>query len=104
MKRILLFSFALALWMGAHAQFSLGVSVGYDWNKLSIGDTYKPFYQDEGMPGLTVGIPLRYDFQDWFAIQSELTYIQKNHKSKRTFEHEGIYNNSFNSYLQVPLM
>lgn len=103
-KQILLTLLLLPLSGMLYSQFSAGVSVGYDRNNLTTGSSYRSFVRHEAKSGFAIGLPVRYDFRDWFGIQSELTYMQKNNKTVRDHSYDGFTNESTNSYLQIPLM
>lgn len=59
------------------AQWKVGVQAGYTSNSLSAnsGYAYDRTYGSRG--GFTVGVPVRYEFVDWFALQAEVSYTQK---------------------------
>lgn len=101
---MLLFMLLLPLSGMLYSQVSVGVSVGYDRNNLSTGSSYRSFVRNKAMSGFSVGLPVRYDVNDWFGVQSELTYIQKNNKTERNYAYSAISEEMTNSYLQVPLM
>ena len=77
MKKRKLISLRLALiitlqciMLSAKAQWSVGLQAGYTHNSLttSSGYFYDRVYHAQG--GVTVGVPVRYTFTDWFALGS----------------------------------
>lgn len=103
-KSILLFILLLPISGMLYSQLSVGASIGYDRNSLSTGTSYRSFVKNKAMSGFAIGLPVRYDVNDWFGVQSELTYIQKNSKTERNHSYSGISEEMTNSYFQVPLM
>ena len=85
------------------AQWKVGVMAGYTRNELSTssGYFYDRDYQTYG--GFTIGVPVRYEFKDWFALQADLSYVQKNYRMTRGDIYENIYNNTFNGFIELPV-
>ncbi|MEV4882198.1 PorT family protein [Chitinophaga ginsengisegetis] len=105
MKRKLCLFVALFLCAyGAHAQFEVGISGGYNRNYLHTSTGYRAFTKYDDLGGFVVGIPIQYHFNDWFAIEADPSYIQKNYEQSRDHFFEGIYQKNTNSYIQLPLM
>lgn len=102
--RIALLCLALAAAVPAAAQWRVGVTAGYTYNKLSMdtGYAYDMRYEERG--GFTVGIPVQYDFFDWLGVRAEVSFVQKGHKMHRTDQYAGLWTDTRNNYLQVPVM
>ncbi len=98
------FCLALAAATPATAQWRVGVTAGYSHNRLDIdtGYAYDMRYEERG--GFTVGLPVQYDFFDWLGVRAELTFVQKGHKMHHTEYYNGIYTDTRNNYLQLPVM
>lgn len=86
------------------AQWSAGLSLGYANNTLNTDTGYAYDRRYESMGGLSIGIPVQYQFTDWFGLRAEAVYIQKGYKMHRTGILNAIYTNTRNHYLQVPLL
>ena len=109
MKQKQLFSaiLLLCIWMispKVQAQLEVGISGGYVRNNLNTSTLYRSFTKYEGQNSFTVGVPVRYNFQDWLAVQAEVSYIRKDYKMSRSYYYEGIYQKTENSYIKLPLM
>lgn len=115
MKRsFLLFFMAIFLSLSALAQTEkhklyIGVAPGIAFNKLHSSTGYREHTKYENGSGMSVSIPLRYEFLNWLAVQADPGYIAKNYKMIHNVSLEGsylnIYNNTFvNRYLQLPVM
>ncbi|HVX50206.1 MAG TPA: porin family protein [Chitinophagaceae bacterium] len=101
---IVMLVLAAAAVQHASAQFSVGVSAGYANNYLVtnasnlISTEYKP------LPGFSVSVPVVYSIADWFSVKAEPGFMQKNYRMQRTGFYEGVYQESRNGYIQLPLM
>jgi len=85
----------------------LGVSGGYSHNTLITSVGSRPFTAYKSKGGFTVGMPIRYRFNEWFALQAEPSVIQKNYTWTRTDFHAYSpkpHRHTTNTYLQLPLM
>lgn len=85
------------------AQWKVGVQAGLTSNHLTAhsGYAYDRVYELE--PGVTIGVPVRYEFVDWFALQAEISYMQKNYSFSRANSYE-LYNGEVrNDYMELPL-
>ena len=106
MKRNFLFLFSLlcVLTSSVFAQLSIGVQGGYTKNYLytRVGPFINTKY--EPVDGISLGLSLQYAVTDWFALQSEVQFVQKNYRLTRTGFQEGIYNTTTNQYGQLPIM
>ena len=104
MKRFLMSIFVLTLCIGAKAQWSVGVMAGYDYNAYSMAKGYAYDYRYGGMGGLEVTMPVQYDFLDWLGVRMDVSYVQKGHTMHRTGVYEGMWTDTRDHYLHVPLM
>lgn len=98
------FFLALASAMPATAQWRVGLTAGYSRNTLNMDTGYAYDMRYEARDGFTVGIPVQYDFRDWFGLRADLTFVQKGQKMHRTDLYNGVYTNTRNNYLQLPVM
>ena len=89
--------------MTASAQWRVGIQTGYthNWLYTENGYFYTRTYQPRG--GFSIGAPVQYEFEDWFALQAEVSYIQKNYRMQRTGFFSPLYEDMTNHYLSVPV-
>jgi hypothetical protein len=85
------------------AQFSAGIEGGYNKNYLVTNNSNRAFTNYFPLNGFNVGIPVQYQFTEWFAIATDPSFIQKNYRQERSSFFQGVYQNNYNSYLQLPL-
>ena len=89
------------------AQLYVGIEAGANRNHLVSNTEDKPFFDYEPSNGFAVGVPIRYAFPSlsWFGgIQATPSYVQKNYRMQRSGYYEPIYQQTDNSYLELPLM
>ncbi len=102
LKLIMLLS-ALSFVYTASAQWKIGLQGGAAFNTLETSSSYGYDRHYAGRTSFTVGIPVRYEFTDWFALQAEVSYLQKNYGMHRTdFMSENYYDYT-NDFLDIPL-
>lgn len=101
-KRILLI-LGLLCSISSQAQWRLGLQAGYSRNSLSTetGYFYDRRYIARG--GISVSIPVQYVFNNWFALQAEIAYVQKNYGYRRSGFYKPLHENMTNHYLSLPL-
>jgi len=88
----------------SRAQFSIGLEGGYNKNHIVTNIGFRAFTKYEPLDGFNIGIPVKYDLNNWFAIQADPQYIQKSYKIVRSSYFEGINHTNKNSYIQLPVM
>ncbi|MDR0708737.1 MAG: PorT family protein [Spirochaetaceae bacterium] len=88
----------------APPHWHIGLSGGYANNSLYTSTGGRPLTEYESGHGLELGIPVRYQFSPWFAVQAELRYIQKNYTWRRTGQYDKVYSTVTNSFIDIPLM
>src|SRR5450755_4755326 len=103
-RRYLPFALLWLLSLSATAQLYIGAEAGANKNYLITGNASESFTNYQNMRGLSGGIPVLYQVTDWFAIQADPSYIQKNYKIVRTGFFTGVYQENRNAYIQLPLM
>jgi len=109
LKRIIAYAnIVLVLIAGSYvktfAQFSVGVQAGYNQNYLLTNASSLVSTEYRPLPGFTVNVPLMYSITDWFAIKATPGFMQKNYQMQRTGFYQGVYQNSTNGYVQLPVM
>ena len=85
------------------AQWKIGIEGGVVRNTLLISKCYDYDRHYTGATSGTVGIPVRYDFRNWFGLQAEVSYLAKNYSMYRSGIYEGNYYSYTNSYLNFPI-
>lgn len=89
----------------AAAQWNIGLQAGYTHNTLEIATGYAYDFNYQSAGGFTVSVPVQYEFEDWFALQAELGFTQKNYELSRTVSTAAnIHSRTTNSYLQLPVL
>lgn len=85
------------------AQWRVGFQAGYTHNSLTTESGY--FYDRRyvALGGFTAGVPVQYVFNDWLAVQAEVSYVQKNYGMRRSGFFEPLHEDMTNHYLSVPL-
>jgi hypothetical protein len=89
------------------AQLYIGIEAGANRNHLVSNTEDKPFFDYEPSYGYSIGVPIRYSFPalSWFGgIQATPSFVQKNYRMQRSGYYEPIYQQTTNSYLELPLM
>ncbi len=87
----------------ASAQWKIGVQGGYVENTMMVSKAYDYDRHYKSAGGFTLGIPVRYEFNDWFGVQAETSFITKNYSMNRSDVYEKNHYNYTNSFLEVPV-
>lgn len=88
---------------GTSAQWKAGVEAGYTYNSLATTSGYAYDRNYDAIGGFMVGIPVQYGFVDWFALQADLSYTQKNYGLHRSGQYEAVRSDTKNGFMQLPL-
>lgn len=88
----------------ASAQWSIGVDGGVSFNTLQTGRSYDYDRNYDSKTGFNVGIPVRYDFNDWFGLQTEVSVMQKNYSMHRSSIYRFNEYNYTNTFMNIPVM
>jgi len=89
------------------AQWYVGIEGGANKNYLISNTSDKPFFEYQPSNGFSAGVPVRYEFPGlhWFGgIQAVPTYVQKNYRIQRTGYYSPMYQQTTNSYVELPIM
>ena len=89
------------------AQWHVGIEGGANRNYLVTNTADKPFFDYQPSYGYSIGVPVRYAFPklSWFGgIQATPTYVQKNYRLQRTGFYSPMYQQTDNSYFELPVM
>lgn len=105
---ILLTVVALLCVVQSRAQLFVGLEAGGNRNYLISNTSDKPFFDFQPSYGYSVGASVRYEFSSissWFGgIQAVPTYMMKNYRIQRTGAYSPMYQQTNNTYLQLPVM
>jgi hypothetical protein len=82
----------------------IGFIGGYANNNLYTSTGGRTLTEYEKGHGVEFGIPVRYQVNPWFAVQTELQYIQKNYTWRRTGQYDRVYSTITNSFIDIPLL
>lgn len=94
----------LALFVyNASAQWKVGVQTGYTHNSLSTESGYAYDRHYDALGGFTVGVPVQYEFANWFALQADLSYTQKNYALYRSGTYADVRSETRNGFMQLPV-
>jgi len=86
------------------AQFFIGLEAGANKNSLITNNSNQAFTTYNSKNGISIGLPILYEVNDWFALRAAPSYMQKNYTINRTGFFQGIYQDNINGYVQLPLM
>ena len=88
----------------AFGQLSAGVEGGYTKNYLVTNNANRAFTNYQPRGGFDVGIVFQYKISDWFAVAADPSFVQKNYSQQRSAFFAGVYQDNYNSYIQLPVM
>lgn len=89
--------------LAAMAQWKAGIEGGVVRNTLLVSKCYDYDRHYSGATNGIIGVPVRYDFRDWFGLQAEVSYLAKNYSMYRSDIYEGNYYDYTNSYINIPI-
>jgi hypothetical protein len=101
---IFLFIAAFLVITSAKAQWAAGIEAGYNKNSLITNNANRAFTYYQPLNGFSVGIPVQYTINSWFAVAADPGFIKKNYRQQRGDFYTGVYQDNDNSYIQLPLM
>ena len=86
------------------SKFNIGFEIGTNINYLitNVSDLNATEYTS--LTGVNFGVPILYKVNDWFAIKTTPSIIEKNYSMQRTGYYTGIYRDTKNTYFQLPIM
>ena len=88
----------------SYSKISIGFEIGYNNNYLLTNVTDLNSTEYSSKSGGSIGMPIIYKVNDWFSMEANPTFIEKNYSMKRTGYYTGVYRDTKNTYFQVPLM
>jgi len=86
------------------SRWHIGLAGGYTNNELYTSTAERPYTEYKNGRGFEIALPVRYQVNRWFAVQTEIQYIQKNYTMQRSGEYDWMYNETTNSFIDFPLM
>ena len=86
------------------SRWHIGLAGGYANNSLYTSTGERPFTEYKNGHGFEIALPVRYQVNRWFAVQTEIQYTQKNYTMQRSGEYDWMYNKTTNSFIDFPLM
>lgn len=96
---ITIFSLSTAV---VKAQWGVGLTAGYTYNTYDIKTQYDYDRRYDGLSGFSIGVPVQYSFNDWFALVVEPSYIRKGFKINRSLVYTDC--TEYDYYVSMPLM
>ena len=86
------------------SRFSIGIEVGTNNNYLLTNASDLNSTEYTSLKGFNVGIPILFKINDWFSLKTNPSVIAKNYSIHRTGYYTGVYRDTKNTYLQLPLI
>lgn len=103
--KLFILVFFIALTTNVSAQLGIGLKGGYDFNSVTRSNAGRVDETYHNKNGLEYGLLFRYQFNDWFAIRTDVEMLSRSHTMKRNLNIvKGIYTDYDNKYLTVPVM
>lgn len=91
--------------MSVNAQFEIGLKAGADYNSVTRSNAGRVDVTFHEMTGLEYGILARYQFNDWFAVRTDIEMLSRSHTMKRNIAFlKDVYTDYRNQYLTLPVM
>ncbi len=104
MKQIITFMLAATACVPqVSAQWSVGLEAGATRNSLHVDKSYAYDRHYKPRWGFTMGIPVRYDFNGWFGLQSGLSLACKNYDIERGWQYADNRYRFSNTFLDIPV-
>ncbi|HEY4788494.1 MAG TPA: outer membrane beta-barrel protein [Bacteroidales bacterium] len=85
------------------AQISVGVIGGYTNNCMNTDMANLAYTRQVNLGGYSFGILYKKTLSKVFALQAEFQLVQKNYSFERNGSYKGIFEDFYNTYLQLPL-
>ncbi len=85
------------------AQFYIGVEGGYNKNYVITNNANRAFTNYKPLSGFNVGIPIQYRVNPWLTIAADPSLIKENYRQERSAFFAGVYQNTYNSYIALPV-
>lgn len=104
MKKIIILILAVVFYASiASAQWGVGFETGTTCNSLHVDKSYAYDRHYKSQWGFTMGVPVRYDFNSWFGLQSDLSLVYKNYDIERGWHYSENKYKFTNTFIDVPV-
>lgn len=88
-----------------NSPWAIGLRGGWSNTTISRYDAGRMDETYSALGGIVAGIEGRYTFNDWFAIQANLSFMQRSHRMDRNLNYlDYVYTEHLNAYLMLPMM
>lgn len=106
MKKYLVVALVAMLFCGeAAAQWAVGVRAGWTGTSISRYDGGRMDESYSPLGGLEVGLQGRYTVNDWLAVRTDLSLMQRSHRMDRNLNYlDPVYTEHINSYIMLPVV
>ncbi|QNK63469.1 PorT family protein [Pedobacter sp. PAMC26386] len=85
-------------------QLNIGINGGISRNSLISNRGYRPFTTGEKIGGYTAGMILQYPVNKFITIGAEPSFVGKNYRIARSDYYQGVYETTYNNYIQLPIL
>ncbi len=103
--KLFILVFFIALATNVNAQLGIGLKGGLDVNSVTRSNAGRVDETYHAKNGLDLGLVLRYQVNEWFAMRANVEMLSRSHTMKRNLNAvKGIYTDYNNQYLTVPVM
>ena len=85
-------------------QLNVGVNAGISRNSLISNRSYRSNTDYTKIDGFTAGVVVQYPVNKYLTIGAEPSYIGKNYKIERNDYYQGVYQATYNNYIQLPVL
>lgn len=104
MKKIIILILAIVFYASiASAQWGVGLETRTACNSLHVDKSYAYDRHYKSQWGFTMGVPVRYDFNSWFGLQSGLSLVYKNYDIERGWHYSENKYKFTNTFIDVPV-
>lgn len=86
------------------AQLNVGINAGISRNSLISNRGYRSNTDYTKVDGFTAGMVVRYPVNKYVTIGVEPSFIGKNYKIVRNDYYQGVYQATYNNYIQLPML
>ena len=104
MKKTFLLTFFVVLVIGTQAQWKVGGQFGATYNIHNRGNEYAYDMRYAAFFGLNGGVTGQYNFNDWFGLRVDASYMGRNWIMYRGGVLQGLVEQWKNNYLMMPVM
>lgn len=103
----LLLTLMFTLWASPDGRWSIGFSSGYSNNAVLYQKGYRIDTGYENGNGFSISIPVNYKVNDFFSVETGITYVQKNFTWSKTYRTDSatltFSQKQINGFVEIPL-